>query len=88
MDEVLPRVMLESIQIFLVIIGILIIVMIMNYWMVIPIAILVILFYFVRISYLRTANGVKRLEGVGKYAVARKRFKRNDFFFFFIIDKN
>ncbi|XP_043798521.1 ATP-binding cassette sub-family C member 4-like isoform X2 [Apis laboriosa] len=68
-DEVLPRVMLESIQIFLVIIGILIIVMIMNYWMVIPIAILVTIFYFVRISYLRTANGVKRLEGVAKSPV-------------------
>lgn len=60
--------------------------MIMNYWMVIPIAILAIIFYFVRISYLRTANSVKRLEGVGKYAMARKNFKKNDIFF--IINKN
>lgn len=52
----------------------------MNYWMVIPIAILAIIFYFVRISYLRTANSVKRLEGVGKYAMAKKNFKKMIFF--------
>lgn len=67
MDEMLPRVMLETNQIFLVIFGVLVMVVTVNYWMVIPLVILAFLFYFIRLLYLRTAQNVKRLEGVGKW---------------------
>lgn len=66
MDELLPKAMLEAIQVFLVIIGVLVVVVIVNYWMIIPLAILMIVFYFMRLLYLRTTQSVKRLEGVGK----------------------
>ncbi|XP_043261450.1 uncharacterized protein LOC122402590 [Colletes gigas] len=69
MDEQLPRAILEAVQIFLVIIGVLIMVMIMNHWMIIPLAILGILFYFMGLLYLRTAQSIKRLEGVAKSPV-------------------
>ncbi|XP_003399081.1 ATP-binding cassette sub-family C member 4 isoform X1 [Bombus terrestris] len=66
MDEILPRVMLETIQVFLVIIGINFMVVAMNYWMLIPLTVFLILFYFTRNTYLRTAQSIKRLEGIAK----------------------
>lgn len=66
-DEILPRVMLEAIQIMFVVIGILIMEVIINCWMLIPIATLIIVFVLVTKFYLRTAQNVKRLEGVSKY---------------------
>lgn len=76
MDETLPRVMLEAIQIFLIISGVLVMVMIVNHWMLIPMAVLAVLFYYLRLLYLRTAQNIKRLESVGKYAVLRKQGRR------------
>lgn len=73
MDEILPRVMLETIQVFLVIIGINFMVVAMNYWMLIPLTVFLILFYFTRNTYLRTAQSIKRLEGIGKYFIIRLR---------------
>lgn len=67
MDEILPRIMLEAIQMALVMSGILVMEAIINYWMLIPIAILTVLFTLVIKMYTRTAQDVKRLEGVSKY---------------------
>lgn len=67
MDEVLPKTMLEAIQVTFVIIGILIMEVIINQWMMIPIVILVVLFMLATKFYIRTAQNVKRLEGISKY---------------------
>ncbi|CAL7941694.1 unnamed protein product [Xylocopa violacea] len=66
MDEILPRVTLETIQIILVIIGILLMVVIVNNWMLIPLVVLSIFFFFGRIWFLKTTQSVKRLEGATK----------------------
>ncbi|XP_011149209.1 multidrug resistance-associated protein 4-like [Harpegnathos saltator] len=66
MDEMLPKIMLEAIQLISVMGGILIMEAIINYWMLIPIALLAIVFMLVTKIYLRTAQDVKRLEGITK----------------------
>ncbi|XP_044009118.1 ATP-binding cassette sub-family C member 4-like [Aphidius gifuensis] len=66
MDELLPKTMLEAVQIFLVMIGILVMIVIVNLWMLIPIFIIGIIFYNVRIYFLKTAQDLKRIEGTAK----------------------
>ncbi|XP_068086395.1 ATP-binding cassette sub-family C member 4 [Anabrus simplex] len=68
-DELLPRAMLESIQVFLVMCGILVMVTISNYYYLIPMAIIGFFFYKLRTMYLRTAQDVKRLEGTTRSPV-------------------
>lgn len=67
MDELLPKALLEAIQIFFVMIGILVMVAIVNHWMVVPMVVIAILFYFTRLYYLSTAQDIKRLEGICEY---------------------
>lgn len=67
MDELLPKAMLSAIQVFLVMMGIFVLVIIVNVWMIIPIVIMAIIFYYVRFYFLSTAQDIKRLEGIGKY---------------------
>lgn len=67
MDELLPRVMLEAIQMTFVMGGILVMEAIINYWMLIPITVLSILFVLIIKVYIRASQNVKRLEGVSKY---------------------
>ncbi|XP_046428414.1 ATP-binding cassette sub-family C member 4-like [Neodiprion fabricii] len=69
MDELLPKAMLEAIQIFTVMLGILVMVAIVNQWMLIPTAIVGTIFYTIRIYYLKTAQDIKRLEGITKSPV-------------------
>lgn len=64
MDELLPRATIESIQIFLVMSGILVMVFVVSPWMIAVAAVLGILFYWFRVIYLATALDVKRLEGI------------------------
>lgn len=66
-DELLPRAMLEAIQIFLVMFGILTMVILVNPWMILPVMVMGAVFYFVRVVYLATAQDVKRLEGISKH---------------------
>ncbi|XP_076757864.1 ATP-binding cassette sub-family C member 4 isoform X2 [Xylocopa sonorina] len=66
MDEILPRVTMESIQVFLIVVGIILMVVIINNWMLIPLVILLTLFLFGRIWFLKTTQTVKRLEGATK----------------------
>lgn len=66
MDEVLPKIMLEGLQMIFVICGILIMEMIINHWMLIPVVILSVLFTLLTKYYLSTAQNVKRLEGISK----------------------
>lgn len=66
-DELLPKVMLDAIQMACIMGGILVIEAIINYWMLIPIVILTVVFVLVTKVYLRTAQDVRRLEGISEY---------------------
>ncbi|XP_072936036.1 ATP-binding cassette sub-family C member 4-like [Epargyreus clarus] len=69
LDEMLPRTLLDVGQIYSTLLAILVLNAIALYWTLIPsVVLLVIFFFFVKI-YLRTAQGVKRLEGVTKSPV-------------------
>ena len=66
MDELLPTSLVESAQILLIMIGIFINVSVVNYWMIIPIIVMLIVYNQIRIFYIKTAQALKRLEGVSK----------------------
>lgn len=65
-DEVLPRILLEAIQILLVMCGILVSVAFANYYMIIVMVVLAIAFIYLRNLYVATAKDVKHLEGISK----------------------
>ena len=65
-DEVMPKVMLETIQMALLIIGIICMIVAVNYWMLIPLMAYFVLFLFGRKSFLKTTQSIRRLEGIGK----------------------
>lgn len=67
-DEQLPKAVIDAIQIFLVMAGILIMVFIVTPWMAAVAIVLGVLFYFCRVVYLGTAQDVKRLEGISMTA--------------------
>ncbi|CAH1098767.1 unnamed protein product [Psylliodes chrysocephalus] len=68
-DEILPRAQFDSVQIVLVLLGILTMVFIITPWMMIPTIVLGIIFYWFRIVYLKCAQAIKRLEGTSKAPV-------------------
>ncbi|XP_043265995.1 ATP-binding cassette subfamily C member 4-like [Colletes gigas] len=68
-DEILPRTMIESIQIFTVMIGILAQVLIINWWTVFPMFVMGFLYWEIRTIYLKTAQDMKRFEGATKSPV-------------------
>lgn len=61
-DEILPSVMMDVMQILLVILGIIVVLCIVNVWYLLVTFILVIIFYLLRSFYLTTSRDVKRLE--------------------------
>lgn len=66
-DEILPAVMIDVIQIFLQLGGIIIVVAIVNYWFLIPTAIIGVIFYYLRNFYLMSSRNIKRMEATSKY---------------------
>lgn len=72
MDEILPRVGLETITIFLVMCGILVMIAIVNYYMIIATIVLGSLFLVLRGWYVKTAKDIKHLEGIGKVVVLNR----------------
>ncbi|KAJ8919555.1 hypothetical protein NQ315_002177 [Exocentrus adspersus] len=68
-DELLPRASLDAVQVFMVMSGILMIVFIVSPWMIAPAMVLGLLFYYLRVVYLKSAQDVKRLEGVNRAPV-------------------
>lgn len=60
-DEILPSIMIDVIQIFLSLFGIIIVIAIVNPWYIIPTAIIFVLFYFMRNFYLGTSRVIKRM---------------------------
>lgn len=65
-DEILPAVMIDVIQIFLQLFGIIIVVAIVNYWFLIPTVIIGIIFYYLRNFYLMTSRNIKRMEATSE----------------------
>ncbi len=68
-DEILPSVMIDVIQIFLSLGGILAVVSIVNYWFLFPTLTIAIFFYFLRSFYLKTSRSIKRLEATSTYSL-------------------
>lgn len=66
-DEILPSVMIDVIQIFLSLGGIVVVVAVVNYWFLIPTVIIGIIFYYLRNFYLETSRSVKRMEATSAY---------------------
>lgn len=65
-DEILPSTMISSIQIFAVMIGILVQILIINWWLIFAVIVMFFLFGVIRRIYLPIAQTTKRLEGIGK----------------------
>lgn len=63
-DEILPAVMMDVIQIFLSLGGIVIVIAVVNPLFLIPTLILVLIFYQLRTFYLKTSRNIKRLEAI------------------------
>ncbi|XP_065369875.1 probable multidrug resistance-associated protein lethal(2)03659 [Calliphora vicina] len=63
-DEILPSVMMDVIQIFLALFGILVVLCLVNPWYLLATAVLVFIFYYLRTFYLKTSRDVKRLEAI------------------------
>lgn len=61
-DEILPAVMIDVIQIFLQLFGIIIVVATVNFYILIPTVIIGIIFYFLREFYLKSSRDIKRME--------------------------
>lgn len=68
-DELLPKAMLDAIQVFLVMFGILMMVFIVTPWMIALAIVLGVVFFWFRLVYLRSAQTIKRLEGVTRAPV-------------------
>lgn len=63
-DEVMPRVMMEAIQIILVMLGILSVIVIVNPPMIVALSAAMVLFALIIKLYLRPSQDLKRLEGI------------------------
>ncbi|XP_060519010.1 probable multidrug resistance-associated protein lethal(2)03659 isoform X2 [Cylas formicarius] len=68
-DELLPSAMVDVLQIGLTLVGIIVVVAIVSPYLLIPTVAVGVIFYFMRIFYLRTSRNIKRLEGVTKSPV-------------------
>ncbi|XP_016989332.1 probable multidrug resistance-associated protein lethal(2)03659 [Drosophila rhopaloa] len=68
-DEVLPAVMMDVIQIFLSLAGIVIVIAIVNPLFLIPTVVLGIIFYQLRTFYLKTSRDIKRMEAITRSPV-------------------
>ncbi|XP_063890892.1 ATP-binding cassette sub-family C member 4 [Helicoverpa armigera] len=68
-DEVLPSALLDVLQIGLSLIGIVVVVAVVNYWLLVPTVAIGFVFYGLRIFYLSSSRSIKRLEGVTRSPV-------------------
>lgn len=71
MDELLPRSMLETIQMYLFVLSVLVLNALALPWTLIPTVILLIIFTFLLKWYLNAAQAVKRLESTSRYLVQK-----------------
>lgn len=73
-DEVMPRVMMDAVQIILVMCGILVVVLIVNPPMIIALLCCIVLFGIIVKLYMRPSQDLKRLEGICKFIVFKPAF--------------
>lgn len=73
-DEMLPAVMIDVIQIFLQLFGIIIVVAIVNYWFLIPTLVIGCIFYFLRNFYLKSSRNIKRMEATSEINISKPLF--------------
>ena len=66
MDDLLPAAMTDVFQIFLSIIGIIVVVTYKLWWMIFPTGVMAVLFYNIRKYYLKSSVPIKRIEGASK----------------------
>lgn len=66
LDEILPRTLLDVLQIYGTMFAILVLNAIALYWTLVPSAVLLVLFFFMVKIYMKAAQGIKRLEGTTK----------------------
>lgn len=65
-DEILPSVMIDVIQIFLQLFGIIVVIAVVNYYFIIPTVIVGLIFYYLRVYYLSSSRNIKRIEATSK----------------------
>ncbi|XP_050313562.1 probable multidrug resistance-associated protein lethal(2)03659 [Anthonomus grandis grandis] len=68
-DEMLTSSLIDVLQIGLTLLGIIVVVAIVSTWLLLPTCVVAIIFYFMRIFYLKTSRSVKRLEGTTRSPV-------------------
>lgn len=68
-DEMLPAVMIDVIQIFLQLGGIIIVIAVVNYYFIIPTLIVGLIFYYLRDYYLTSSRNIKRIEATSKFYI-------------------
>ncbi|XP_069668827.1 probable multidrug resistance-associated protein lethal(2)03659 isoform X2 [Periplaneta americana] len=68
-DEFLPHILIDCIQIGLVLIGVVIVVAIVNFWLILPSVVMFGIFYILGRYYVSTSRNVKRLEGITRSPV-------------------
>ncbi|KAK4880755.1 hypothetical protein RN001_008901 [Aquatica leii] len=68
-DELLPAAMIDAVQIGLGLVGIIIVVGVVNYWLMIPTFLTVLIFFGLRTFYLTSSRSIKRLEGITRSPV-------------------
>ncbi|XP_055536676.1 ATP-binding cassette subfamily C member 4-like isoform X2 [Wyeomyia smithii] len=68
-DSSLPVVLIDSVYFFLELAGIIAIVSIANYWLLLPTAIMGVIFYGLRMLFLKAARNVKRVEAITRSPV-------------------
>lgn len=66
-DEILPSVMIDVIQIFLQLGGIIVVIALVNYYLIFPTVIVGIIFYYLRVYYLSASRNIKRIEATSTY---------------------
>nr|XP_027201120.1 multidrug resistance-associated protein 4-like [Dermatophagoides pteronyssinus] len=68
-DDQLPPTAFDAVEIFVQMIGILVLVIIIDPWIAIPTFILIFIFHFIRKYYITSARSIKRLEGITRSPV-------------------
>ncbi|CAG9813317.1 unnamed protein product [Phaedon cochleariae] len=65
-DEYIPSIIIDVTEIFLLLIGVIVLSSIVEPWLIVPSVVLIVIFYFVRVIYIKTSRCVKRIEAITK----------------------